>query len=132
MSELEPTRTYSNHTAPKILRRLLDELGVEYDTDDEDGCEFTEWVANGLEWEADSRGELVSLMPVMLITPEQAIAATLGTGTCHDKNGFDRQVGFECTACGTMVDSYMVTPLDTGHEVQFRYCPFCGGKVVIA
>jgi len=93
MSKLEPTRTYSNPTAAEVLRRLLDECGVEYDTDDEDGCEFTEWVANGLEWEADSRGELVSLMPVMLITPEQAIAATLGscnctnserTGTCHD------------------------------------------------
>lgn len=74
-------------TATDVLRRLLDERGVEYDTDDEDGCEFTEWVANGLEWEADSRGELVSLMPVMLITPEQAIAATLGpkvTGNTSD------------------------------------------------
>ena len=54
---------------------------------------------------------------------------TRDSGTCHDKNGFDQDTGFECTVCGAMVDRYMITPDDTGHEVQFHYCPFCGREV---
>ena len=144
MSKLEPARTCSNPTAtdellvtgyPNSLRpelhKALKARGIDY------------WVAQGITfWNRDdgceclAYGYKVNGVPKLAIKvvgftdPEQAIAATLGAGSCHDKNGFDRQVGFECTACGTMVDSYMVTPLDTGHEVQFRYCPFCGGKVV--
>lgn len=118
-------------SSTKILRRLLDERGVEYDTDDEDGCEFTEWMANGLEWEADSRGELVSLMPVMLITPEQAIAATLGscnctndctnserTGTCHEIE--DEDTGFiVCSECGAAHDE----------SYTAYYCWCCGRRI---
>lgn len=65
-------------------------------------------------------------------SPADAIEriATLGTETCHDKNGFDPSLGFECTVCGTMVDEYMVTPIDYGHQKQFRYCPGCGARVV--
>ncbi len=113
-------------SSTKILRRLLDERGVEYDTDDEDGCEFTEWVANGLEWEADSRGELVSLMPVMLITPEQAIAATLGAGTCKlERADWDDGTctwGCICTACDAHLEH------ETG--IGYNFCPICGAKVV--
>lgn len=54
---------------------------------------------------------------------------TRDSGTCYDKNGFDQDTGFECTVCGAMVDRYMITPDDTGHEVQFHYCPFCGREV---
>lgn len=57
-------------------------------------------------------------------------AATLGQGACHDKNGFDPSLGFECTVCGTMVDEYMTTPMDYGRQEQFRYCPGCGARVV--
>ena len=64
------------------------------------------------------------------LTPAQAIEATLGRGTCHDKNGFDPELGFECTVCGAMVDTYMVTPMEMGHVRQFAYCPFCGRHVV--
>jgi len=133
-------------SATDILRRMLDECGVEYDTDDEDGCEFTEWVANGLEWEADSRGELVSLMPVMLITPEQAIAATLGSCNCSDNctNGErtetceadetdlipfvradsdDFKVDYihvmECTECGHVYEHV---------NGDYEFCPRCGRK----
>lgn len=136
-------------SATEILRRLLDERGVEYDTDDEDGCEFTEWVANGLEWEADSRGELVSLMPVMLITPEQAIAATLGscnctnserTGTCHnaskvvDEHG---QARFACSECGAWIDSRMLWNPEYRNgespwvrDCKLNFCPNCGCRIV--
>lgn len=56
--------------------------------------------------------------------------STLGAETCHDKNCFDSELGFECTVCGTTVDSYMVTTMDVGHEMQFNYCPNCRAKVV--
>jgi hypothetical protein len=134
ITKLEPTITEHEPTATERLRALLDERGVEWDADDEamdDGSlsQVTYWYCNGIEWSADGRDEYLAFDAVQLLTPEQAIAATLGRGTCHDKNGFDPDTGFECTVCGTMVDSYMVTPADTGHEMQFHYCPFCG-KVV--
>ena len=49
--------------------------------------------------------------------------------TCHDKNGFDESLGFECTVCRTMVDSYMQTTYSDKRE-QLHYCPCCGRKVV--
>ena len=122
-------------TATEELRRMLDERGVEWTVPDESWNQdsITYWKVGSIKWvafESENDTLWLNCNSVTDLTPEQAIAATLGAGSCHDKNGFDRQVGFECMACGTMVDSYMVTPLDTGHEVQFRYCPFCGGKVV--
>ena len=56
-------------------------------------------------------------------------AAELGNGTCHDKNGFDESIGFECTSCETTVDSYMQTTTSDKVE-QFRHCPNCGRNVV--
>ena len=62
----------------------------------------------------------------------QAIADELNVmlrnGTCHDKNGFDESIGFECTSCETTVDSYMQTTTSDKPE-QFRYCPNCGKEV---
>lgn len=83
-------------------------------------------------------GEDRLLVELQLATPEQAIAATLGscscsdserTETCHDKNGFDVTFGFECTVCGAMTDGYMLSPADTGHYKQFNFCPMCGRRV---
>jgi hypothetical protein len=148
MSELEPTITEHEPTATERLRALLDERGVEWDADDEamdDGSlsQVTYWYCNGIEWSADGRDEYLAFDAVQLLTPEQAIAATLGscncsndctsserTGTCHDKNGFDPDTGFECTVCGAMTDGYMVTTEDTGHFTQFNFCPNCGRRVV--
>lgn len=48
-----------------------------------------------------------------------------------DKNGFDRDMGFECVRCGAMTDDYMYAPDDIGHITRFNYCPCCGAKVVI-
>ena len=150
-------------TATDELRRLLDERGVEY-YKHEDGEPLrklekaeepaTSWHMGGASVCAVpiEGSELFDLW-IDHCTPEQAIAATLGSGeceikcfdggvdevrqmmkrdaerTCHDKNGFDSQLGFECTVCETTVDSYMIAPSDTGHEVQFTYCPGCGRRV---
>jgi hypothetical protein len=124
-------------TPSEELRTMLDERGIEY----------REYHLNPFEettaWDldvSDIRHEVCAsfeefdsgstLLRFWNCTPEQAIAATLGPETCHDKNGFDLELGFECTVCGTMVDSYMVTTEDTGHRVQFNYCPCCGRRVV--
>lgn len=68
--------------ATEILRHMLDERGVEWDADDEvmdDGSlsQVTYWYCNGIEWSADGRDEYLAFDAVQLITPEQAIAATL-------------------------------------------------------
>ena len=70
-------------TATDELRLLLDERGVEWYADDEtldDGSlsQVTYWHSNGIEWSADGRDEFLAFDAVQLITPEQAIAATLG------------------------------------------------------
>ena len=101
MSELEPTRTYSNHTATEILRRMLDERGVEW----EDGGEGLTIIPaqDGVPraWEVNTwpsgkdMGDCLWVQNCHPLTPAQVIAATLGatdarptqvesSGTCTD------------------------------------------------
>ena len=252
MSELEPTRTYSNPTETDVLRRLLDERGVEHG--DVESAPYppynstrrmTTFHANKCVWqyiEDEREGgdiELEGRYMSMSVTPEQAIAATLGPQitedtsdgwhsfkdlyhhrallfsvivhnyrdmcwkskrhhdgkeldwnfivgidtpwgqasyhygmdywdmfdckvlerapyydgytadesvariaklveldpstlgpeTCHDKNGFDPELGFECTVCGAMTDGYMLSTADMGHYKQFNFCPMCGRRI---
>ena len=130
-------------TATERLRALLDERGVEWDYGIT-GPTTTRFRVNGV------NGVDLTFTPMRdgllcstILTTEQAITATLGscncsndctsserTGTCHDKNGFDPDTGFECTVCGAMTDGYMVTTEDTGHFTQFNFCPNCGRRVV--
>ena len=65
----------TDNRTTKLLRELLDERGVEYEADDfQDAC-WTSW--NGFTASQYSpNGNLI-----MAVTPEQAIAATLGSGT---------------------------------------------------
>ena len=130
-------------TATEELRRLLDERGVEWGNIRNDGSEsdyLTEWQcennqgkALAIEWAVGS-GLSVEIHRYHL-TPEQAIAATLGAGTCHmrlayeeeDADGFIWPDHYECDACGANVNGIM-TSCDT--EIQPRYCPNCGAKVI--
>lgn len=77
-------------TATEELRRLLTEAGVEWDADDEimdDGSisQVTYWYSNDIEWSADGRDEYLAFDAVQLITPEQAISATLRQAVRHPK-----------------------------------------------
>lgn len=56
-----------------------------------------------------------------LFTPDQAIAATLGPGTCHDTWDTDLtgRLRFQCSECGAV-----------SLEIVPRFCPNCGRKVV--
>ena len=103
-------------TETNELRCMLDEAGVEWH---DDGYETTctVWTANGITWHGLWRDGSIELLAHHL-TPEQAITATVGRGTCrmvyNDLSNLSR-----CTACGWRMEG-----------VPMYYCPRCGRKVV--
>lgn len=129
------------------LRRLLDERGVEYDVRDGKAIKNTYWDdVEGRRWgyasDENSAVEDRQLFLVhgrMDITPEQAIAATLGNdgversndgvaerGTCRmERANWDDGTctwGCICSACGKKFEH------ETGRG--WHYCPKCGVEVV--
>jgi DNA-directed RNA polymerase subunit RPC12/RpoP len=132
MSELEPTRTSSDLTATERLRRMLDERGVEWWPL---GSDMTECVVNGvrIKYRQVGRGLIVSTCIEGTVTPEQAIAATLGAGTCHDEGD---PSDFCCSECGMRMfteanDTYTMIAADERTIIKRpNYCPNCGRKVV--
>ena len=123
-------------TATDELRRLLDERGVEWHCVDmrtgEERSNITEWNVPNAGWvEATELGGHLTYSWHMgeKPTPEQAIEATLGRGTCRavsmrerDKRPYlhDELV---CSECGCQLAH------EFGHVWQ-RYCPNCGRRVV--
>lgn len=144
-------------TTTDKLRRKLAELHVEYETIDGPDICFTEWSTHNGAFVFTARESSRSYGDNMLrvetcgipksciiATPEQAIAATLGscncsnncmnserTGTCHDRGTFNSWGFFTCSNCS------IVFPLDAvkdapsiGRTLPPKYCPNCGRKVV--
>ena len=115
-------------TATDELRRMLDERGVEWE--DFDG-EPTWTDDDGRMYYA--RGEFTFSGPtdevtVYHLTPEQAVEATLGRGTCHDIGGCR---WFRCSACGFGIEDMYVNDEDEyPPEDQPKHCPNCGRLVV--
>lgn len=108
-------------TTTEILRRLLDERGVEYmKVDFLDGEHITSFDVNGREYGYHEFPDGGTLLRVWHPTPEQAIVATLGTGTCHDvwDTELTGRLRFQCSECGGV--SLEITP---------NYCPVCGRRV---
>ena len=102
-------------TATEELRRLLDERGVDYRVS-ATGCSidigpYTTAYANRSDTTLD-----VSLRQV---TPEQAVAATLGTGTCKVE-GYEDTGILVCSECGAVQHD----------DRTVYYCWCCGRKVV--
>lgn len=150
MSELEPTRTYSNLTATDELRRLPDERGVEWKAwdgvhpitvwhDETYLYEFVEYrLVNGAKQvngcPSDNDGHCELTIKVFNCTPEQAIAATLGscncsdnctngerTETCHietTENWLPAERYHRCTHCGAFF-----AVLDASSDIPPRVCP---------
>jgi hypothetical protein len=105
-----------------ILRRLLDERGAEWTYGD-----GTVSYKSDSHWcNAWEYGNGMMCVSMGFFTPEQAIAATLGAGTCHEVmiDCFFRG----CGECGYMWE-YMYS---IGKRVRPNYCPNCGRKVVDA
>jgi hypothetical protein len=114
ISELEPTITKLEPTATERLRALLDERGVEWDADDEamdDGSlsQVTYWYCNGIEWSADGRDEYLAFDAVQLLTPEQAIAATLGREDIYTREDME----------GAFVSCYSLGSLPVGSDPRW-------------
>lgn len=114
-------------SATERLCALLDERGVEH----YDGTESTLWLKdeNGYRASADEVDNGMMQLHVWCTTPEQAVAATLGPGTCRavsmrerDKRPYlhDELV---CSKCGCQLAH------EFGHVWQ-HYCPNCGRRVI--
>lgn len=110
-------------TVTEELRRLLDERGVDYRVSATgysiDIGPYTTAYANRSDTTLD-----VSLRQV---TPEQAIAATLGAGTCHSTTPIDAWC-FACSECGKSFPRHELHLANNHGEINF--CPNCGRKVV--
>lgn len=109
-------------TTTDELRRLLDGRGVEWVAIGTDTC----WTgADGYPmraWETTNGTH----MRVADLTPEQAVEATLGRGTCHETIIDHHWRG--CCSCGYIWEfMYGIGKCERPH-----YCPNCGRKVVDA
>lgn len=131
-------------SATEELRRMLDERGVKYETnEDERAWEEPERTA----WEYTQCGYEMYVVATEAIdvkgkpylyldfhhyhTPEQAIAATLGGGECeyviedniNETEGMG-DIWFRCTNCDTTFDYYADYWL-----FEQNFCPHCGCKI---
>ena len=121
-------------TATDELRRLLDERGVEWqDFDDEPTWMGSDGEMHYARQEFTFNG-LTGNVTVYHLTPEQAVEATLGRGTCEIlgyDDGYDEGVDGEMYQYAD--PRYF---LSCEHEaygsVAPNYCPVCGRKVVDA
>ena len=105
---------------------MLDERGVKWWQKKRHTCwkvgkgqEVEMWRA----WEAPDGSITLKVDYIYHLTPEQAIDATLGRGTCHDTwdTELTGRLRFKCSECGAV-------PL----EITPRFCPACGREVVSA
>lgn len=105
-------------SATDELRRLLDGRGVEWTYGDgtvsyaSDGRWFNAWAYN----------DGAMCVSMGYLTPEQAVEATLGRGTCEMLDG---RYGypFVCSECGAEFNADVI-------HGDVNYCPSCGRKVV--
>ena len=131
-------------TATERLRELLDERGVEWWCGEDE--RKTYWRSNGLTWEYfnDENGDAwLGFLGACEsdVTPEQAIAATLGRSECHDASKVMDEHGqarFVCSECGAWIDSRMLwnpeyrngeSPWVSGCKLNF--CPNCGRRIEV-
>ena len=104
-------------TATDILSAMLDERGVKYKVWDGGTHPITVWYVDGQAFEFveyrlingakqvsnnpwDNDGHCMLTITNRHCTPEQAIAATLGRGTCHDVGTFKSWGLFTCSNRG--------------------------------
>lgn len=114
-------------SATDELRRMLDERGVEW-TYGDGTVSFTSDSHWCHAWDYDDGAMCVSMG---YFTPEQAIEATLGRGTCHAANVAEYAWDdFECSECGWVTWSFLMEHEGCGTVCQPRFCPNCGAKVV--
>lgn len=112
-------------TPTETLHAMLDERGVEYRFNEI--TKVFEWHFDGTDGEGSAHATEVNggiNIIACSLTPEQAIVATLGRGTCHNIKASWPSL-FECDECGYSNDDTYY-----GSEGHFKFCPNCGAKVV--
>lgn len=115
-------------SATERLRALLTEHGVEWRRTPHYSSESidneTVFRGDGIEWYANDHlnGRLGLRTARYEVTPEQAIDATLGRGTCEDVGRY----AFVCSECGWASDE----PHHVLGGFWPKYCPECGKRVV--
>ena len=118
-------------SATDELRRLLDERGVKWmPVAWRPQRETFYHAANGVGFCADEYTDGIRIYTDATITPEQAIAATLGGGTCRIE---ERHGDWYCTECGEMVgtcDTASELCIDGNAIEMWHFCPRCGAKVI--
>ena len=122
-------------TATDELRKLLDERGITHKTDtfvidaDHGKVKETAWVignSHHVYQEYRDRTVLTSTS----IAPEQAIAATLGNGTCKMEQIPEcRYDDIECSECGVALWAFSMDKAGEGVIATPNYCPYCGRAV---
>lgn len=126
-------------SATDELRRLLDERGIEWKGFEGDQLGFvkaeTAWgevdgLGNYNYWVAEYF-DGTTLLNIGNPTPEQAVEATLGRGTCRMTRVEDEKRilhgWMECSECGPVYP-----PAAERIQDAVKFCPFCGRKVVDA
>ena len=139
MSELEPTSTEHEPTATEHLRALLDERGEYYKT----SGNRTWWgrpidaqtgkPINVFHNQAQPMGEDRLLVELQLATPEQAIAATLGSCSCSSSERTEtcRLEGFADVPFSV---DYEIEGYDMGSSRDYATlaeCSSCGAYVIL-
>ena len=127
-------------TATKRLIALLNKHGIKWDNRDGFNILRTHWERNGTSYTfTESRlNGTTAFEAYSQMTPEQAIAATLGNDgiaerkTC--KNVSNPSSGFLCSKCGwgdfDEPSHLLTTAKFTDNDGGPNYCPNCGAKVV--
>lgn len=119
-------------TATDELRRLLDERGVKWEAPMSfDGTARYDTTAGGY-WFHEFNGKIT----IHGLTPEQAIAATLGPGTCQA----DETDTWECVCdgighYGERVTVHVMECSECGRTYEhvnggYECCPHCGRRIV--
>lgn len=107
-------------TATERLRALLDERGVGWTTASGSAC-YTAWATERGIAQATDYGEDGGVLSVLFrCVPAQAIAATLGRGTCEVEYVSD-WMGWHCKTCDMLWQGL--------RDQRPRYCPNCGRAV---
>lgn len=84
-------------------------------------------------YRATEMGDGRLFLEAQLVSPEQAVAATLGPGTCHDEGD---PSDFCCSECGVRMftntsDTYTMIAADERTIIKHpNFCPNCGKRVV--
>jgi hypothetical protein len=120
-------------TATEELRRLLDGRGVEWwseDDQEEPAYYFiTKWFANGCEQAYEEIPAIRSRsLKAYCLTPEQAIAATLGVEECTLESAHGYCDPYVRTAYQIELSCHTLDAWDD--PVPPSYCPYCGKRVV--